>query len=108
MKEFLAEKLLAKVLSWEPSDVAKERPLLQAMASLKYDAYEQFSPGLRFLESLALWLNQFEPADRAIAYQFVKSSLVFAQQRKWIIWSRQRIKTTSDRYSLRSPPASSM
>jgi hypothetical protein len=77
MKEYLAEKLLAKVLAWEPSDGAKERPLLQAMASLKYDAYEQFSPGLRFLESLALWLNQFEPADRVIAYQFVKSSLVF-------------------------------
>jgi hypothetical protein len=77
LKEFLAEKLLAKVLAWEPSDVAKERPLLQAMASLKYDSYEQFSPGLRFLESLALWLNQFEPADRAVAYHFVKSSLVF-------------------------------
>lgn len=77
MKEFLAEKLLAKVMAWEPSDVAKERPLLQAMASLKYDAYEQFSPGLRFLESLALWLNQFKPADRLIAYEFIRSSLVF-------------------------------
>lgn len=77
MKEVLAEKLLAKVLDWEPSDVAKQRPLLQAMASLKYDAYEQFSPGLRFLESLALWLNQFEKADRAVAYKFITSSLVF-------------------------------
>jgi hypothetical protein len=77
VKEFLAEKLLAKVLAWEPSDVAKERPLLQAMASLKYDAYQQFSPGLRFLESLALWLNQFEAADRAVAYRFIRSSLVF-------------------------------
>jgi len=76
VKEFLAEKLLAKVLAWEPSDVAKERPLLQAMALLKYDAYEQFSPGLRFLESLALWLNQFEQADRAVAYRFIKASLV--------------------------------
>jgi hypothetical protein len=77
VKEFLAEKLLAKVLAWEPSDVAKERPMLQAMASLKYDSYEQFSPGLRFLESLALWLDQFDAPDRAIAYQFIKSSLVF-------------------------------
>lgn len=77
MKDVLAEKLLAKVLEWEPSDVAKQRPLLQAMASLKYDTYEQFSPGLRFLESLALWLNQFDAADRAVAYKFVTSSLVF-------------------------------
>jgi hypothetical protein len=77
MKDTLAEALLAKVLGWEPRDVAKERPILQAMASLKYDDYEQFSPGLRFIESFALWLNQFDPSDRAIAYRFVKSSLVF-------------------------------
>ena len=77
MKDALAEELLAKVLGWEPSDVAKERPVLQAMASFKYDDYEQFSPGLRFLESLALWLDQFDPPDRRVAYQFVKSSLVF-------------------------------
>lgn len=77
MKELLAEELLAKVLAWEPSDAANERPLLQAMASFKYNSYEQFSPGLRFLESLALWLNQFDPVDRKTAYQFVKSSLVF-------------------------------
>lgn len=77
MKDKLAEELLAKVLGWEPSDVAKERPVLQAMAALKYDEYEQFSPGLRFLESLALWLNQFDAEDRGVAYGFLKSSLVF-------------------------------
>jgi hypothetical protein len=77
VNDALAEELLAKVLGWEPSDVAKERPVLQAMASLKYDEYEQFSPGLRYLESLALWLDQFEPKDRGVAYQFLKSALVF-------------------------------
>lgn len=77
MKDKLAEELLAKVLGWAPSDVATERPVLQAMASLKYDAYEQFSPGMRFLESLALWLDQFDPGDRTVAFNFLKSSLVF-------------------------------
>ncbi len=77
MKDKLAEELLAKVLGWQPKDVAEERPVLQAMAALKYDAYEQFSPGLRFLESLALWLNQFDAADRGVAYHFLKSFLVF-------------------------------
>lgn len=77
MRDTLAETLLAKVLGWQPRDIARERPVLQALASLKYDEYEQFSPGLRFIESLALWLNQFETADREIAYQFVKNSLVF-------------------------------
>jgi len=77
MKDALAEQLLGTVLGWQPSDVAKERPILQAMASLKYDEYQQFSPGLRFLESLALWLNQFDPDDREIAYRFLKASLIF-------------------------------
>jgi len=77
LRDTLAETLLAKILGWQPPDVARERPVLQAMASLKYDEYEQFSPGLRFIESLALWLNQFESSDREIAYQFIKKSLVF-------------------------------
>jgi hypothetical protein len=82
VRDTLAEALLAKVLSWEPSDVARERPILQAMASLKYDEYEQFSPGLRFIESLALWLNQFDPIDREIAYRFIRSSLVFCSSQE--------------------------
>ena len=77
MRDTLAEKLLATVLGWEPRDVARERPVLQAMATLKYDEYEQFSPGLRFIESLALWLDGFEPAERQIAYRFITNSLVF-------------------------------
>lgn len=77
MKDALAEKLLAQVLGWSAEDIARERPLLQAMATFKYDEYEQYSPGMRFVESLARWLNQFETADRAIAYRFMKERLVF-------------------------------
>ena len=68
---------MAKVLGWGPAEMAKERPRLQAMASFKYDSYEQFSPGLRFLESLALWLHQFDQTDRKTAYDYMMSSLVF-------------------------------
>ncbi len=64
-------------MDWSPADVAAERPMLQAMAAFKYDSYEQFSPGLRFIESLALWLDQFNPEERRVAYDFIKSSLVF-------------------------------
>lgn len=78
MREALAERLLATVMNWTPENVANERPLLQAMAALKYDEYQQFAPGIRFVESLALWLRQFKTADeRRIAYDFVKSRLVF-------------------------------
>lgn len=78
MKAELAERLLAKVMNWDPEDVAEERPKLQALASFKYDDYQQFSPGMRFVESLALWLNQFDPEEeRKQAYEFVCSYLIF-------------------------------
>jgi hypothetical protein len=78
MREILAERLLAKVMNWTPENVANERPLLQAMAELKYDKYQQFAPGMRFVESLALWLRQFKTEkERLTAYEFVKLRLVF-------------------------------
>ena len=78
MRDALAEKLLAHVLQWSAEEVAQERPVLQALAAFKYDEYQQFSTGGRFIESLTLWLNQFDtPEERRVAYDFVKSSLVF-------------------------------
>jgi hypothetical protein len=78
VRDLLAERLLATVMEWTQEDVARERPDLQAMAAYKYDEYQQFSPGMRFVESLALWLSQFQHAnERAVAYEFVKKRLIF-------------------------------
>ena len=60
MRDQLAERLLARVMAWSPEDVARERPVLQAMAAYKYDEYQQFSPGMRFVESLALTLSRLK------------------------------------------------
>lgn len=81
MRDALAEKLLATVLGWSAAEVARERPVLQAMAAFKYDEYHQFSAGSRFVESLARWLSQFETSDeRRIAYEFVMTRLVFCSE----------------------------
>jgi hypothetical protein len=78
MRDALAERLLAEVMAWTPEDIARERPDLQAMAAYKYDEYQQFGPGMRFIESLASWLGQFKsPNERRIAYEFVKRKLLF-------------------------------
>jgi hypothetical protein len=78
MRDPLAERLLAEVMEWSQEDVARERPILQAMATYKYDEYQQFSPGMRFVESLALWLSQFKSTDeKEIAYEFAKKKLIF-------------------------------
>lgn len=78
MKDELAEALLARVMGWDQQKVAQERAVLQDMARYKYDEYQQFAPGQRFIESLALWLRQF-PAGKArtIAYEFIRRRLIF-------------------------------
>lgn len=78
MKDQNATKLLAKVMGWEdPEPVRTYVPVLQLLADYKYDHYQRFSPGRRFIESLALWLNQFDIADRATALEFVTDRLVY-------------------------------
>lgn len=78
MKDELAEALLARVMGWDQQKVAQERAVLQDMARYKYDEYQQFAPGQRFIESLALWLRQFPAGEaRTTAYDFVRRRLIF-------------------------------
>lgn len=78
MRRQLAERLLARIMGWSGAEMAQERAHLESLAAYKYDEYQQFSPGLRFTESLALWLNQFdEGEERKAAYQFVRDRLLF-------------------------------
>jgi hypothetical protein len=77
VKDTLAELLLAKVTGTDdPSRLADLRGELQALATLKYDDYEGYSPGVKFIESLAIWLRGFEPEDRLTALDFVRRRLV--------------------------------
>lgn len=78
MRDGLAESLLRRVMEWGDDDVTRERPILQALADYKYDAYEQYQPGMRFIESLARWLAQFpDVSQRRNAFQFMRDHLIF-------------------------------
>lgn len=78
MRTGLAEKLLIEIMKWTNEEVKKERPLLQAMSTFKYDEYQQFSIGTLFIESLVKWLNQFKTIEeRNTAYNFIKDNLIF-------------------------------
>jgi hypothetical protein len=78
MRDIIAEKLLIRLMNWDPEKISSERSSLEIMAKYKYNAYQGFSPGMRFLESLALWLQQFKtPEERNIAYDFIKERLIF-------------------------------
>ena len=81
MKDALAEKLLARIMDWTAEDVASQRRDLQVISSMKYNDYQQFAPGMRFVESLALWLQQFETKEERIcAYDFVRRRLIFISE----------------------------
>lgn len=78
MKDVNAQTLLREVMGWTNAQTISSVGLkLQLMAEYKYDSYQQFGPGRRFVESLALWLNQFDPADRVEALSLVQEHLIF-------------------------------
>lgn len=80
MKLAIVQGLLYKVASemFNDDELAKENIFFQTMAKFKYDGYEQYAPGMRFLERFALWLNQFKVIeDRKIAFKFIKEKLVY-------------------------------
>lgn len=78
MQDRNAAQLLAKVMGWQdPATVSRYLPELQLLADYKYDHYQRFGPGLRFIESLALWLEQFAQEDREAALELVAEHLVY-------------------------------
>lgn len=70
-------RVLGDIMGWDDAKAGTEYRWLKLMAEMKYDAYRDFQAGMRFIESLARWLQQFEPDDRAVAYEFVRNRLVF-------------------------------
>lgn len=77
MRSDLAERLLKSLMDWDVPRFAAEVARLQMVASLKYDEYGGYRPGVKFAENLARWLEQFEGAERDVAFDFVMSRLVF-------------------------------
>lgn len=70
--------LISEIMGWsEDGEISREHEWLHLMSAIKFDGYSDFRAGSRFVENLAIWLRQFEPADRTTAYQFVKNRLVY-------------------------------
>ena len=115
MKDENARQLLAKVMSWEEvditaSDISRGVSNLQLLADFKYDHYQRFEPGKRFIESLALWLRQFDKQDRQAALNFVMKDLVYFSDKElshlvrtayldWIL--QERIRLVADEQGIR-------
>jgi hypothetical protein len=78
MKDSVAERVLANVMDWDADELNELGARLQLLAAHKYDSYEGYRPGVKFLESLTAWLHQFDtPEDRRAAVDFVLNDLIF-------------------------------
>ncbi|MFH5231503.1 hypothetical protein [Antrihabitans spumae] len=76
MKTELAGELLSAVVDLG-DDLDSILPRLEAKAAWKWDSYEGFRAGQRFLESLARWLQEFEEPARRRWLEFVLETMVF-------------------------------
>lgn len=78
MNEDLGLRVLSEIMQWSDDDARREFDWLRLMARLKYDGYRDFQAGMRFIESLATWLQQFKAQEeRKTAYDFVRNALVY-------------------------------
>ena len=78
MNQDLGLKVLGQIMDWDDDHARKQFDWLRLMARLKYDGYRDFQAGMRFIESLVTWLQQFkQPQERETAYAFVRDTLVY-------------------------------
>jgi hypothetical protein len=84
MRDQNAQQLLARVMGWTNEEsVLKYVSTLQLLGDYKYDHYQKFGPGRRFIESLALWLQRFDSADRTTALDFVMERLIYVSDQEF-------------------------
>jgi hypothetical protein len=77
MNEALALRLLRQIMEWDEETATREYRRLRLMSRLKFDGYRDYLAGVRFAESLAGWLSQFDQQHRKAAYDFVKNRLIY-------------------------------
>lgn len=77
MNQGLALEILSTIMNWDTDQAREEFAWLRLMSRLKYDGYQDYLAGARFVESLADWLQQFKTEEREAAYRFVRHHLVY-------------------------------
>ena len=78
MDQGLGLKTIAHVMGWDNDKATDEYRWLKLISAFKYDGYQDFVAGARFIERLIVWLSQFKTVEeREIAYNFVKNTLVY-------------------------------
>lgn len=77
MKQKLVLRVLAEAMGWTEEETKSECDWLRLMARLKYDTYQGYQAGVRFIESLVVWVQQFPQNERKIAYDLIRRRMIF-------------------------------
>jgi len=79
MRSDIAISLLSSVINdiTDEDEQAESIKYFQTMATYKYDDYQQYDTGQRFIEKLAIWLAQFDLNDRKVVIDFLRNKLIF-------------------------------
>jgi hypothetical protein len=77
MHPALARQQLARLMGWTGERLTAEYTALRWLAAHKYDEYEGFPLGERFIARLIRWLAQFAPEDRVTAYRLLRDHIIF-------------------------------
>lgn len=78
----LAEEILKHSMpEWSNVELDEATKDIQIISDLKYDTYQQYKQGMRYIESLGLWLRQFdEKFERKFVYEWIKNNLIFISE----------------------------
>ena len=77
MRDDIANQLLTAVMRWDEETQERYVGRLMTLADLKWDSYDGFRAGQRFMESLARWLPQFPDQSRYRWLDFLVNNLMF-------------------------------
>lgn len=82
MKYELAESILKSTMEhWDNIKMTEEIKDIQIISEIKYDDYQQYTHGMRYIESLALWMRQFDtPEEKDCAYDLIKNKLIYISE----------------------------
>lgn len=77
MRFDLAKQFLAQLMHWDEIEATKRLQEIDLMSDIKYDSYDQFMPGIKFVGNFYLWLSQFNEDERKLMYEFVKKYIIY-------------------------------
>lgn len=78
MRFNLAKQFLAQLMQWDDIEATERFQEMDLMSDIKYDSYDQFMPGIKFVGNFYLWLSQFDKLEeRKLMYDFVKKYIIY-------------------------------